>query len=50
MMIDVLSRIEGRGYLESKTSHNEYLKRSPFAARKKFTNLYSTGENLLNYC
>ena len=43
---DVVSRIEGRGYLENKASHNAYLKRTPFAARKKFLNLYSTGEYL----
>ena len=47
---DVLSRIEGPGYLENKASHHEYLKRNPFAARKKFINVYSTGEYLLNYC
>ena len=43
---DVFSRIEGRGYLENKAGHDEYLKRNPFAARKKFMNLYSTGEYL----
>ena len=43
---DVLSRTEGRGYLENKASHNEYLKRNPFAARKKSINLYSTAEYL----
>ena len=41
---EVLFRIERPGYLENKASHNEYLKRNPFAARKKFINLYSTGE------
>ena len=36
---EVLSRIEGQGYLENKAMHNEYLKINPFAARKKFINL-----------
>ena len=45
-MFHMMSRIEGRGYLENKASHNEYLKRNTFAARKKFINLYSTGEYL----
>ena len=41
----MLSRIEGQGYLENKAIHNEYLKINPFAARKKFINMYSTGEH-----
>ena len=36
----MMSKIEGRGYLENKASHNEYLKINP---KKKFINLYSTG-------
>ena len=42
---EVLCRIEGQEYLENKAMHNEYLKINPFAARKKFINLYSTGEH-----
>ena len=42
---EVLSRIEGQGYLENKAKHNEFLKINPFAARKKFINMYSTGEH-----
>ena len=42
---DMLSRIEGQGYLENTAMHTEYLKINPFVARKKFINLYSTGEH-----
>ena len=43
---EVLTRIEGEGYLENKASHNEYLKLNLFAARKKFINIHSSGEHL----
>ena len=32
----VLDRIEGANYAENKNIHNEYLKRNPHAAKKKF--------------
>ena len=38
---EVLTRIEGPGYLNNKRKHNEYLSQNPFVAKKKFINLYS---------
>ena len=35
----VLDRIEGANYAENKSVHNEYLKRNPHAAKKKFINI-----------
>ena len=35
----VLSKIEGKSYLDNKTRHNEYLSTNPFAARKLFINM-----------
>ena len=35
----VLSKIEGPGYINNKTKHNEYLKKNPYAAKKLFINL-----------
>ena len=35
----VLSKIEGKSYLENKARHNEYLSTNPFAARKLFINM-----------
>ena len=36
---EVLSRIEGSGYLDNKKKHNSYLELNPFVAKKKFINL-----------
>ena len=36
---EVLSKIEGQGYFQSKAMLNEYLRINPFAANKKFVNL-----------
>ena len=41
IMLEVLSRIEGPGFLENKASHNEHLKRNPFAARRNATGEYA---------
>ena len=35
----VLSKIEGPSYISNKAKHNEYLKRNPYAAKKRFINL-----------
>ena len=35
----VLDHIEGANYAENKGVHNEYLKRNPHAAKKKFINI-----------
>ena len=33
----VLSRIEGANYADNKSSHNEFLKRNPYVAKRKFS-------------
>ena len=35
----VLDRIEGANYAANKSVHNEYLKRNPYTAKKKFINI-----------
>ena len=40
---EVLSRIEGPGYLANKAKHNEFLRLRPYIAKKKFINLTSSG-------
>ena len=36
----VLSRIEGANYADNKISHNEFLKRNPYVAKRKFINMH----------
>ena len=36
----VLSRIEGANYADNKSSHNEFLKRNPYVAKRKFINMH----------
>ena len=35
----VLSRIEGANYTDNKSSHNEFLKRKPYVAKRKLINM-----------
>ena len=36
----VLSSIEGANYADNKSSHNEFLKRNPYVAKRKFINMH----------
>ena len=36
----VLSHIEGANYADNKSSHNEFLKRNPYVAKRKFINMH----------
>ena len=36
----VLSRIEGANYADNRSSHNEFLKRNPYMAKRKFINMH----------
>ena len=36
----VLSHIEGANYVDNKSSHNEFLKRNPYVAKRKFMNMH----------
>ena len=35
----VLSCIEGANYADNKSSHNEFLKKNPYVAKRKFINM-----------
>ena len=36
----VLSCFEGANYADNKSSHNEFLKRNPYVAKRKFINMH----------
>ena len=36
----VLSLIEGANYADNKSSHNEFLKRNPYVAKRRFINMH----------
>ena len=36
----VLSCIEGSNYADNESSHNEFLKRNPYMAKRKFINMH----------
>ena len=36
----VLIHIEGANYADNKSSHNEFLKRNPYVAKRKFINMH----------
>ena len=38
----LMQKIEGPSYLANKETHNAYLLEHPYAAKKRFINLYST--------
>ena len=42
----VLSKIEGKSYLDNETRHNEYLSTNPFAARKLFINMRGSNSRM----
>ena len=47
----VLSRIEGANYADNKSSHNEFLKRNPYVAKRKFINMHwAPSFRFLVYC